>query len=261
MSDFWFTSDWHLLHQRIIELCGRPFADVDEMTEQLVQRYNAVVRPDDVCWFIGDMCMGPIDESLAVIKRLNGRKYLISGNHDRCFHGYGDNAVNKVQLDAWLARYRHAGFDLVTSGYTVRRRGFGEVIELKPVTYGTGGRRVAGVVAELCHFPTTGESRPGVEDRFAEYRPRPLGLRDHRPSTKRWVLCGHVHDAWTSSGRNLNVGVDVWDFAPVHQDELAAWIVAAEREYGAALDDPATSTTVGPARPPTRADGSTAVAS
>lgn len=31
----------------------------------------------------------------------------------------------------------------------------------------------------------------------------------------RWRLCGHVHDAWKIKGKQINVGVDVWDFTPI----------------------------------------------
>jgi calcineurin-like phosphoesterase family protein len=250
-GDFWFTGDWHLGHQRICELSNRPFASVDEMNEQLIERHNALVKSNDRVWILGDVCMGQIDDTLALVSRFNGVKYLVAGNHDRCFHGYGDNQVNKPQFDHWVARYRAAGFAMVVTGAHTRRNGFGPLVEVQPLSYGPNGRQAgSNVNVELCHFPTTGESRPGVDDRFAEYRPRPLGGVDRRPTTKRWVLCGHVHDRWLSSGRNLNVGVDRWNFAPVHMDEVARYVTDAEERLGTALDDVGRSTEPGPARPP-----------
>jgi calcineurin-like phosphoesterase family protein len=236
MPEYWFTADWHLGHARICELANRPFASVDAMNEALIERHNALVRPDDRVWVLGDVCMGAIDESLALVSRFNGHKYLVAGNHDRCFHGYGDNAVNKPQFDAWVRRYRQAGFATVITGVHTLRNGFGPLIELVPTTYGTDGRRSLGWRGELCHFPTVGESRPDRDDRFAEYRPRPLGGVDRRAETRRWVLHGHVHDAWLSSGRNLNVGVDRWDYAPVHLDDVAAYVTRAEERHRDLLD-------------------------
>jgi calcineurin-like phosphoesterase family protein len=242
----WFTADWHLGHARICELSGRPFASVDEMNEEIVARHNAVVAPDDTLWILGDVCMGPIQETLALIQRVNGKKYLVAGNHDRCFHGYGDNAVNAVQFQHWVAEYRRAGFGLVDTGHTLRRRGFGTLVELAPTTRGTGNRTTFGVQVELSHFPTVGESDPNRADRFADYRPRPLGGVDRRSTTHRWVLCGHVHEAWLTRGRNLNVGVDQWNFGPVRDDELAELIKRYELEYGTRLDGDLT--TPGPGR-------------
>lgn len=237
MTNHWFTADWHLGHQRIIELSNRPFTTVDQMNEAIVANHNELVGENDTLWILGDVCMGAIDDSLALVGELRCRKvYLVAGNHDRCFHGYGDNAVNRPQFDHWVARYRRAGFSLVDTGHTTLRRGFGTLVELAPTTRGTGRDVALGVRVELCHFPTHGESRPDRADRFAAYRPSSLGGVDRRAQTHRWVVCGHVHEAWLTRGRNLNVGVDQWGFAPVHADELAALVKSREVEYGTRLD-------------------------
>ena len=78
----YFTSDTHFGHARIIELCARPFANVDEMNEALIQKWNAVVGPDDVVYHLGDFFMGP-KETVLLRKRLNGKIVLIKGNHDK----------------------------------------------------------------------------------------------------------------------------------------------------------------------------------
>ena len=35
-----------------------------------------------------------------------------------------------------------------------------------------------------------------------------------------YILCGHVHDKWRLQGNILNVGVDQWDFYPVHSQQV-----------------------------------------
>jgi calcineurin-like phosphoesterase family protein len=42
-----------------------------------------------------------------------------------------------------------------------------------------------------------------------------------------WLLHGHVHTRWKVRGRMINVGVDAWNYAPVHLDELLAIRMAA----------------------------------
>lgn len=39
-----------------------------------------------------------------------------------------------------------------------------------------------------------------------------------------FIICGHVHEKWKVKGKNINVGVDVWDFKPIHIDELARFL-------------------------------------
>ena len=77
-----FTSDLHLGHRNIIRLCGRPFASLEEMDETLVSRWNRKVGQDDNVFVVGDLFFRAEDPE-GLLKRLNGRKTLILGNHDR----------------------------------------------------------------------------------------------------------------------------------------------------------------------------------
>ena len=77
-----FTSDTHFGHARIIELSKRPFSNIEEMNETIIQNWNAVVGPGDVVYHLGDAFMGP-RETVFLRKRLNGKIILIKGNHDK----------------------------------------------------------------------------------------------------------------------------------------------------------------------------------
>ena len=78
-----FTSDHHFGHMKIIEHCRRPFADVDHMNHQLVRRWNEVVGPDDEVWHLGDFAYRCHPRTMAnLFNSLNGRKHLVTGNHD-----------------------------------------------------------------------------------------------------------------------------------------------------------------------------------
>lgn len=78
-----FVSDTHFGHVNILtfEARNRPFRDIREHDEELVQRWNAVVGPRDKVWHLGDAVMPK--SALPTLGRLNGRKRLILGNHDR----------------------------------------------------------------------------------------------------------------------------------------------------------------------------------
>jgi calcineurin-like phosphoesterase family protein len=75
----WFTSDHHFGHERIIELAKRPFASVEGMDEHMIACWNDRVKPGDTVYHVGDFAFTDHDPYL---RRLNGQKFLVPGNHD-----------------------------------------------------------------------------------------------------------------------------------------------------------------------------------
>ncbi|MEO5680283.1 MAG: metallophosphoesterase [Acidimicrobiales bacterium] len=179
-----FTADLHLGHRNIIDYCRRPFDDVEEMNAALIDRWNETVGTDDEVLVLGDFALGRIVDSLPLVARLHGRKVLLAGNHDRCWFGHHRG------VEAATARYLAAGFDEIWQG----------VADLD-----VAGRRVL-----ACHFPYRGDSHD--DDRHLAHRPADEGA---------WLLHGHVHDRWRTRDRMINVGVDVWDYRPVSETDLA----------------------------------------
>lgn len=82
-AETWFVGDSHFGHTNILnyEKEFRPFDSVEQMNEVMVQRWNAVVKKQDIVWHLGDFAFGR--EHLEIAKRLNGIKRLILGNHDQ----------------------------------------------------------------------------------------------------------------------------------------------------------------------------------
>ncbi len=87
----WFTSDNHFGHANAIKFCARPFASVEEMNEQMIERHNSVVRPGDLCYFLGDVFWRSLtlDQAKTITMRLNGQKYYVNGNHEELFKNKG----------------------------------------------------------------------------------------------------------------------------------------------------------------------------
>ncbi|WP_419898886.1 metallophosphoesterase family protein [Roseomonas sp. USHLN139] len=80
-----FTADTHFGHGGARGLYRRPFADLAAMDEALVAHWNAVVRPDDTVWHLGDLALGRAarpEAAAALLDRLAGRKHLVTGNND-----------------------------------------------------------------------------------------------------------------------------------------------------------------------------------
>lgn|SRR5574344_1109774 len=88
-SKLFFTSDMHLLHGNIIRYCNRPFKSRGEMDEELVKRWNSVVPADGIVVNCGDFIFANDDNSQNAsiydrwANRLNGRMFLVRGNHDK----------------------------------------------------------------------------------------------------------------------------------------------------------------------------------
>lgn len=69
--------------------------------------------------------------------------------------------------------------------------------------------KLHGTKVLLSHFPYLGDHT--AEQRFTEHR-----LKDEGD----WLLHGHVHGEWKIRGKQINVGVDVWDYKPVSVSEI-----------------------------------------
>lgn len=82
MSVYW-TSDLHFGHANIIKYCNRPFANVKEMDQALVDNWNAVVRPEDTVYLLGDVSFHPAETTDRILSALKGKIHLVKGNHDK----------------------------------------------------------------------------------------------------------------------------------------------------------------------------------
>ena len=87
MKNFWVISDTHFSHANSWEKFKkkdgsplRPFTSNEEMDETMVERWNAVVKPQDHVYHLGDVAISK--RGLEFVRRLNGHKRLIRGNHD-----------------------------------------------------------------------------------------------------------------------------------------------------------------------------------
>jgi len=78
-----YTSDHHFGHKAIVWMCKRPFADITEMNEELIKRWNEKVTNDDTVYHLGDLSYKLSRGGIkSILERLNGKIVLIKGNHD-----------------------------------------------------------------------------------------------------------------------------------------------------------------------------------
>jgi calcineurin-like phosphoesterase family protein len=185
IPDF-LTSDLHLGHANAATKF-RGFDTVEAHNEALIENWRSVVPSGALVYLLGDAVMGTFAENVHLLGQLTGDIWLLPGNHDRVHPTYHHKNPAK------LAEFRAAYEQYVT------------IFPECEVTVAGGG-------VTLCHFPPDGDHTD--EDRYPEFRPVDNGQQ---------FLHGHVHDLWRDreDGRWVNVGVDVWGFAPVSYDHLS----------------------------------------
>lgn len=85
LRKIFFTSDWHLYHENIIRFCRRPFKSVKEMHKTLIEKYNNVIKEEDILYYLGDLTLIKSEYAFKVhkeVEKFKGTKHLIVGNHD-----------------------------------------------------------------------------------------------------------------------------------------------------------------------------------
>ena len=97
MKTIWFSADTHYSHANVISLCNRPFCNIYEHDQVLIQNDNSVVSNEDDYYFLGDFAFRcSAERVLEIIKRLNFRKmYFLFGNHDKAMR----QAIQRGMLD------------------------------------------------------------------------------------------------------------------------------------------------------------------
>lgn len=80
----WFTSDLHFSHKNIVKFTNRGMETTKENHDEwLVNLWNSQVKPGDLVWHLGDFSFDhDINRQVALLKRLNGVKHFVKGNHD-----------------------------------------------------------------------------------------------------------------------------------------------------------------------------------
>lgn len=194
-----FTSDWHLAHEKSIEFDKRPFKDIDHMHRVLVNNYNSTVGSNDICYFLGDIGFNNGGVVREVIKSLNSStKILILGNHD------------KKGRQFWNS----CGFDAVMNMSAIK---------------------VGKELVTMTHCPLRGVWREDVTGmRGAKAGENWHGERKHKHYSildfGQYHLHGHIHsgphckDKKKILGRQYDVGVVANGYRPVSISQIESWI-------------------------------------
>lgn len=83
----WFSADHHFFHDNIIHKIKlrTQFSGLKRMHSYMIEKHNTYVKPEDTCYFVGDIAMLRKDKIMKlhpILDQLNGNKHLVLGNHD-----------------------------------------------------------------------------------------------------------------------------------------------------------------------------------
>lgn len=192
MRRYWFSADIHIDHTNCIHLTGRPFNNVQEMEALIVENINKKVKPDDVLFLVGDVCLGKKASWVRFLSALDCKNIiLIIGNHDKWACIPKDMVIAVLEV----ARLRMYGKTFLVSHYPYRCspwRAFWK--RLHPSVCSIKRPKDTGLW--LLHGHTH------QKDRLCDYHPR-----------------------------QLNVGVDANGFAPISGEEIISIIQRKENKY------------------------------
>ena len=91
------------------------------MNEYIIQKWNSVVKENDIVYHLGDVGFGTTEMLKELVSRLNGTKILLRGNHDckRGVNGWeevGFSEVYKKRIELENLVLTHAPIEIVEKG-------------------------------------------------------------------------------------------------------------------------------------------------
>lgn len=80
MNKTFFIADTHFGDSAIRKYENRPFETTEQMDAELISNWNKTVSKTDTVYILGDFGADGYEDQ--ILSQLNGKKYLIKGNHD-----------------------------------------------------------------------------------------------------------------------------------------------------------------------------------
>lgn len=201
-KNIFFTSDLHFWHKPILrpDFDNRPWPDLQAMEDGLIANWNSVVKPTDITIIVGDVFFCGTQRAAAIMKRLNGKKILVTGNHDGTMQ----------------ASY-NSGFDFVCEKLIMK---------------------IDGKEVLVSHYPYKFPAWKSWFHKNVLRRKTPRYM-DRRPVDRgNWIIHGHTHSTERVNKKMINVGCMAWpNYAPVHIDVIESIIKTGMLPNGKAPND------------------------
>jgi calcineurin-like phosphoesterase family protein len=182
-QNIFFASDFHVGHTNVIKHDGRPFKDVNEMNQTLIDNWNSVVDDEDIVFYLGDFAYRCHPKTMKwFASQLKGKIYFIMGNHDK----YRD-IVN-------LNRFEKIYGDSTGLG--------GATIQVKDEDANRGWQDIV-----MCHYAILSWNK-------GHYGAWHLHGHSHQSLAKNPDM------AWFYQRKVIDVGCNGWDYKPLSYSEV-----------------------------------------
>ena len=187
----YFISDTHFGHSNIINICQRPFESIEQMDNVLIDNWNNIVTNNDIVYIVGDFAGDNADADY-YLDKLNGKKILILGNHDR-------NWIKKLYKRKNWDIFKDPDYKLlIKKGYFYDIKHYTEKV-------------INGQFFTICHYPM-------IDFAFSsKLFGEKFGFHIH----------GHIHNNLKEEFKylfrafnTLNCGVEINNYKPVNLEEL-----------------------------------------
>ena len=82
MGRIFITSDTHFGHDKDFIWQPRGFSSSEEHDRAIIENWNSIVSWDDEVYVLGDLMLGDNESGIRKLNQLNGKIYILYGNHD-----------------------------------------------------------------------------------------------------------------------------------------------------------------------------------
>ena len=113
----YFTSDLHFCHDREFIYKPRGFNTVWEMNNTIMKNWNNLIKYGDTVYILGDLMLNDNEEGIELLKNLNGKKYIILGNHDTNTRIALYDKVYNTKVIGYADRLVYNGYHFYLSHY------------------------------------------------------------------------------------------------------------------------------------------------
>ncbi|WP_347014802.1 hypothetical protein [Bifidobacterium catenulatum] len=186
----------------------KAICDIARHENTIIDNINEIVGHDDELWILGDLSYRcTVEHTLECLRRINCRHlHLIIGNHDRNFRLRFNDMLYEDVFET-IDDYCEIDMELPV------------LDESGKITVATTQQSIA-----MSHFPRLS----ALAEEHGDWPSNWNEFADMAPTTEGWLLYGHTHQDVPdgTDPRSVNVGLDAWDFKPVSEQQILAWLAS-----------------------------------